>query len=110
MLSKCSVRVPLGYLALCDCCASGVAAGSTAEAMRADPLSWQQKLLQMDYELFDRLPTGQLVLHTLCQRHAGEQRLLQVFSDTSFVETVVFSERAGLQLGTNIQQWIDSKR
>ena len=29
-----------------------------------------------------------------------------VFTDTSFIETVVFSRRTGIQIGPNISQWL----
>ena len=61
--------------------------------MRADPVQWQQGILQKDHELFDNLPTDRLI-----------------FTDTSFIEDVVFSRRAGIHLGPNIEQWLQTKR
>ncbi|MEE2751092.1 MAG: nucleotide kinase domain-containing protein [Myxococcota bacterium] len=72
---------------------AGIAAGHTAEDLRADPVQWQQDLLLQDYSLFESLPVD-----------------TPVFTDTSFIETVVFGARAGLSLGPNIDCWIRNKR
>ena len=71
----------------------GIAAGHSARQLRADPLQWQQKILRLDYELFDGLPVDELV-----------------FTDTSFLETLVFGSRAGLEAGPNLDGWLRNKR
>ncbi len=71
----------------------GVSQGVSTDTMRADPVQWQQGILQKDHELFDNLPTDRLI-----------------FTDTSFIEDVVFSRRAGIHLGPNIEQWLQTKR
>ncbi len=72
---------------------AGVAAGHTAEKLRADPVAWQQDLLRLDHALFDGLPVDELV-----------------FTDTSFLETLVFGARAGITVGPNIESWLRRKR
>ena len=71
----------------------GVAAGQTAEALRADPALWQQKILELDHQLFDGLPEDETI-----------------FTDTSFIEDVVFGQRAGIRLGAHTQTWLQQKR
>lgn len=58
--------------------------------MRADPLDWQLDLLQKDYDLFDGLPVDETV-----------------FTDTSFIETIVFSKMAGIDMGPGVTHWLD---
>jgi predicted ATPase len=72
---------------------AGIAAGRTAEELRADPVQWQQEVLQKDYDLFDGLSVNE-----------------RVFTDTSFLETVVFGRRAGITIGPNIKSWLHHKR
>ena len=71
----------------------GVAAGRAAEELRADPVAWQQQMLASDFALFDGLPVDKLV-----------------FTDTSFVETLVFGARAGIAVGPNVASWLATKR
>ena len=71
----------------------GIAAGHSARQLRADPVQWQQKILRLDYALFDGLPVDELV-----------------FTDTSFLETLVFATRAGLEAGPNLEGWIRNRR
>ena len=71
----------------------GITAGHSARQLRADPVKWQQQILQRDYALFDGLPLDELL-----------------FTDTSFLETLVFGERAGLEAGPNLNNWIHNKR
>lgn len=73
----------------------GIAEGRTAEELRRDPVAWQLELLQRDYALFESLFRS-------CADGAAEP----VFADTSFVETVVFSRRAGLTLGPRAEAWL----
>ena len=49
--------------------------------------------LRQDYELFDGLPIFE-----------------PVFTDTSFVETVVFAARAGIAIGPKLEAWLRQKR
>jgi predicted ATPase len=72
---------------------AGIDAGGTAGDLRVDPLRWQQELNRRDYELFDGLAVD-----------------APVFTDTSFLETLVFSARAGIAMGPNIESWLRRKR
>lgn len=71
----------------------GIKAGHTSEALRSEPLKWQQNVLQQDYELFEGLPTNEVI-----------------FTDTSFIEDLIFAERAGIKMGPNIVSWLSTKR
>ena len=72
---------------------AGVAAGRTPEEMREDPVAWQEHLFQQDFSLFSRLARAGLV-----------------FTDTSFLETLVFTERAGITVGPHIERWAERLR
>ncbi len=72
---------------------AAVAEGRTVEDLRRDAVAWQMELLKRDIALFDGLPAGQWV-----------------FADTSVVETVVFSRRAGIELGPNARAWMRDPR
>jgi len=72
---------------------AGIAGGHTAEEMRCDPVAWQQEILRQDHALFDQLPIDEVV-----------------FTDTSFIENLVFSDRAGIAIGPNLESWLRSKR
>ena len=72
---------------------AGIAAGATPEELRADPVQWQQEILAQDYELFEGLPVNE-----------------PVFTDTSFLETLVFGARAGITMGPHIESWLRQKR
>jgi len=72
---------------------AGIGQGRTAEEMRADPVAWQEEILRQDYALFDGLPVDDIV-----------------FTDTSFIENLVFSDRAGMAIGPNLEAWLRSKR
>ena len=72
---------------------AGVAAGETPEQMRADMVAWQSNLFMADFALFSRLAAGGVV-----------------FTDTSFLETLVFTERAGITVGPNIERWASRLR
>ena len=72
---------------------AGIAEGRTAESMRSDPVAWQENILRQDYALFDGLAVGELV-----------------FTDTSYIENLVFSERAGIAIGPNLKAWLRRKR
>jgi predicted ATPase len=70
-----------------------VASGTSAEDVRADAIGWQKELLERDHQLFQRL--------------AGEGT---VFADTSFIETLVYSHRAGIVEGPNLTLWLERLR
>lgn len=72
---------------------AGVAAGQTPEQLRADLVAWQGHLFRADFALFNQLSRGGLV-----------------FTDTSFVETLVFTQRAGITVGPNIERWMERLR
>jgi len=72
---------------------AGIDRGRSADALRADPVEWQRTLLEQDFALFDGLPTDACV-----------------FTDTSFVETLVFGARAGITIGPNVEAWLRRKR
>lgn len=72
---------------------AGISKGQTAKEMRADPVEWQEMICSEDFILFDGLPTNKLV-----------------FTDTSFLETLVFANRAGISMGPNIKEWLQKKR
>ena len=73
---------------------SGLEAGLSVEEQRKDPVAWQMDLLKKDFMLFDGLmASGKLV-----------------FTDTSFIETVVFGARAGIEMTPEVEKWIKGKR
>jgi len=72
---------------------AGIADGHTAEELRADPVQWQQQIFGQDHAVFDSLPTD-----------------TPIFTDTSFIEDLVFGARAGLAAGPNIASWLRHKR
>ena len=72
----------------------GLKAGIKVEDQRKDPLAWQMNLLKKDFELFDTLSKSNEV----------------VFTDTSFIETVVFGARAGIEPGPGVESWMKSIR
>ena len=53
-------------------------------------------LLKKDYLLFDQL--------------ADRSSRKIVLTDTSFIETVVFAARAGIEMGPAVESWIQNKR
>ena len=72
---------------------AGIARGQTAEALRVDPVAWQSDILRRDAQLFDGLPADTVV-----------------FTDTSFIETVVFAARTGISMGPHTEAWLRNKR
>ncbi len=72
---------------------AGLAEGSTAAELRADPVAWQTAILHADHALFDGLPPDELV-----------------FTDTSFVEDLPYTERAGIEVGPNLLSWLRRRR
>lgn len=71
----------------------GIEDGATAWELRADAGTWQLGVLQRDFELFD-----------------GHDPDVRLFTDTSFVEDLVFARRAGVQLGSGVQEWLERRR
>ena len=72
----------------------GLKKGISVEEQRKDPVAWQMELLKKDFELFDEL----------------SERRNVVFTDTSFIETVVFGARAGIEIGQGLKDWVKNKR
>lgn len=72
---------------------AGLARGQTAAELRADPEAWQRAILTADHALFDALPTDQVV-----------------FTDTSFIENLIYAARAGIAVGPNALEWLRRKR
>ena len=72
---------------------AGIADGHTAAELRADPAQWQRQVLSEDHRLFESLADDALV-----------------FTDTSFIEDVVFARRAGMALGPNLNAWLQGLR
>ena len=73
---------------------AGIKEGISVEEQRKDPVAWQMDLLQKDYSLFDLLSERQEI----------------VLTDTSFIETLVFAERAGIEMGPGVDSWLKTKR
>merc|ERR1712150_42856 len=72
----------------------GIKAGISVEKQRRDPVAWQMNLLKKDFNLMDQLANdGNIVV-----------------TDTSFIETVVFANRAGIEMSPSVESWIKSKR
>ena len=55
----------------------------------------QMDLLKRDFALFDGLFNGE-----------GESSGDVVVTDTSFIETMVFSARAGIEMSPKVEDWI----
>gem|GEM_PF-266188 len=72
---------------------AGISEGRTAHDLRADPVAWQQEIFSRDHALFDGLSLDEIV-----------------FTDTSFIEDLVFGARAGIVIGPNVASWIKRKR
>jgi len=72
----------------------GLKAGISVEEQRKDPVAWQMDLLKKDFALFDDLSNSKEV----------------VLTDTSFIETVVFGSRAGIEMSPGVEAWIRNKR
>ena len=71
----------------------GKARGQSAEEMRFDPIEWQRTVCEKDHALFSNIDPQE-----------------PVFTDTSFLENLVFSDQAGLVMGPNIQRWLKQHR
>ena len=72
----------------------GIKAGIPVEEQRKDPVAWQMNLLKKDFLLFDDLSKKREI----------------VFTDTSFIETLVFGARAGIELGPGVEKWVNDVR
>ena len=72
---------------------AGLARGQSAEALRTDPIAWQREIMTRDHALFDALPIDE-----------------PVFTDTSVIEDIVFSRRAGLEPGPHLDAWLRTRR
>lgn len=70
-----------------------VTSGSSAQEMRVDPIRWQLDLLERDFELFNNLPRDECL-----------------FTDTSIIETVVFAQNAGIEIGPRLSAWLERLR
>merc|ERR1719464_890089 len=82
----------------------GIASGKTVSELRSDPVEWQLSLLRQDYQLFEGLFES-------CSAPATDgSPPPPVFTDTSFVETAVFSRRAGIALGPRAEAWLRARR
>jgi len=71
----------------------GAANSQTAADLRIDPVAWQMKVLQEDYRIFEALEPDAITI-----------------TDTSFIEDLVFADRAGIEVGPNAQEWLRRKR
>ncbi|MFB6345910.1 MAG: AAA family ATPase [bacterium] len=67
--------------------------GRSAEEVREDPIRWQKRVVQADFDLFSGLIDSG-----------------RVFTDTSPVESYVFSLQADLEIGGNLIQFLENVR
>merc|ERR1711963_455984 len=68
---------------------SAVEAGISVEEKRMmDPVGFQMDLLRKDFDLFEKI----------------------LIADTSFIETLVFSARAGIEISPTVRDWLMEKR
>ena len=72
----------------------GLATGRTVDEIRGDEIAWQTTNLNANYDRVERLAALEGV----------------TFTDTSFIETVVFAERAGISLGPGLEAWLRARR
>ena len=76
---------------------SAVESGVSVEEQRLmDPVGFQMDLLRKDFDLFDKILT------------TGGDGI--VIADTSFIETLVFSARAGIEMSPTVKDWLMKKR
>lgn len=66
-----------------------IESGKTAGEVRKDPVEWQTKVVQADFELFQSLEAQKTI-----------------FTDTSLIETLVFARRGGMKFGGNLTQFL----
>ena len=85
---------------------SAVAAGVSVEEQRLmDPVGFQMDLLNKDFDLFDKILSAGSEVEPLS---SGGDRI--VIADTSFIETLVFSARAGIEMSPTVKDWLMKKR
>jgi len=76
---------------------AAVQAGVSVEEQRLmDPVGFQMDLLRKDFDIFDKMLTS------------GGDGI--VIADTSFIETLVFSARAGIEMSPTVKDWLMKKR
>ena len=84
-----------------DVIRSAVKAGISVEEKRMmDPVGFQMDLLRKDFDLFDKILSD--------KDEAGGEKI--VIADTSFIETLVFSARAGIEISPTVRDWLMEKR
>ena len=87
---------------------SAVAAGVSVEEQRLmDPVGFQMDLLNKDFDLFDKILSDPR-LEQVEPARSGEDGI--VIADTSFIETLVFSARAGIEMSPTVKDWLMKKR
>ena len=80
---------------------SAVEAGISVEEKRLmDPVGFQMDLLRKDFDLFDKILSD--------KDEGGGEKI--VIADTSFIETLVFSARAGIEINPTVRDWLMEKR
>jgi predicted ATPase len=75
----------------------GLAKGLTVEAIRGDEVAWQTTNIEANFDKIEALAAA--------NADGGP-----VFSDTSFLETAVFADRAGISLGPGLEAWLRALR
>ena len=73
---------------------------SVEEQRLMDPIGFQLVLLKRDFALFDDVLSGKSQLIS-----SGNS----VMADTSFIKTLFFSERAGIEMSPTVEEWITKK-
>ena len=83
---------------------AAVESGVSVEEQRLmDPVGFQMDLLRKDFHLFDKILSDEG--EGLASGGDGI-----VIADTSFIETLVFSARAGIEISPRVQDWLMKKR
>merc|ERR1712037_811632 len=83
---------------------AAVESGVSVEEQRLmDPVGFQMDLLSKDFHLFDKILSDEG--EGLASGGDGI-----VIADTSFIETLVFSARAGIEISPRVQDWLMKKR
>ena len=78
-----------------------VESGISVEEQRLmDPVGFQMDLLRKDFDLFDKILSD--------EGWAGGEKI--IIADTSFIETLVFSLRAGIEVSPVVKDWLMKKR
>jgi len=78
----------------------GLRFGIKAEEKRKDPHEWQMDLLFEDFGMIDKL----------MEDYERDKDKEITITDTSFIETVVFSYRAGIEITPAVEDWINIRR